>query len=57
MTDAWRRGQALSVHGCVYGLHDGLLRDLGLTVQGEAMLREGYAQAIESIAQRYADGT
>jgi len=57
VTDAWRRGQALSVHGCVYGLHDGLLRDLGLTVQGEAMLREGYAQAIESIAQRYADGT
>ena len=57
VTDAWRRGQALSVHGCVYGLHDGLLLYLGLTVQGDAMLREGYAQAIESIAQRYADGT
>jgi carbonic anhydrase len=26
--DAWRRGQALSVHGWVYGLDDGLLRDL-----------------------------
>jgi carbonic anhydrase len=27
--DAWRRGQPLSVHGWVYGLEDGLLRDLG----------------------------
>jgi carbonic anhydrase len=27
--DAWRRGQPLSVHGWVYGLDDGLLRDLG----------------------------
>ncbi len=26
--DAWSRGQALTVHGVVYGLEDGLLRDL-----------------------------
>ena len=30
--DAWARGQALAVHGWVYDLHDGLLRDLGLGV-------------------------
>jgi carbonic anhydrase len=30
--DAWERGQQLSIHGWVYGLHDGLLRDLGMTV-------------------------
>jgi carbonic anhydrase len=30
--DAWERGQQLSVHGWIYGLHDGLLRDLGITV-------------------------
>jgi carbonic anhydrase len=57
VTDAWRRGQGLSVHGCVYGLHDGLLRDLGLTVHSETTLRDGYAQSIASITQRYADGT
>jgi F420 biosynthesis protein FbiB-like protein len=28
---AWRRGQALSVHGWIYGVHDGLLRDLGIS--------------------------
>ncbi|MFL6256071.1 MAG: carbonate dehydratase [Pyrinomonadaceae bacterium] len=30
--DAWERGQELSVHGWVYALEDGLLRDLGLCV-------------------------
>jgi carbonic anhydrase len=29
--DAWRRGQALTLHGWIYGLEDGLLRDLGVT--------------------------
>jgi carbonic anhydrase len=31
--DAWSRGQKLSVHGVIYGLQDGLLRDLGITVR------------------------
>ena len=30
--DAWDRGQELTVHGWIYDLHDGLLRDLGVTV-------------------------
>jgi carbonic anhydrase len=30
--DAWARGQALAVHGWIYDLRDGLLRDLGLGV-------------------------
>ncbi|MES2935626.1 MAG: carbonate dehydratase [Pseudomonadota bacterium] len=30
--DAWERGQDLTVHGWIYGLHDGLLRDLGMTI-------------------------
>jgi carbonic anhydrase len=32
--DAWARGQALAVHGLVYRLTDGLLRDLDVTVAG-----------------------
>ncbi len=32
--DAWRRGRALSVRGWVYGLADGLLKDLGLCLEG-----------------------
>ena len=32
--DAWARGQALTVHGWIYGLRDGLLRDLGVWIDG-----------------------
>ncbi|HMM54052.1 MAG TPA: carbonate dehydratase [Candidatus Desulfobacillus sp.] len=31
--DAWERGQRLAVHGWIYGLSDGRLRDLGMTVE------------------------
>ena len=30
--DAWSRNQAVAVHGWVYGLRDGLLRDLGMVI-------------------------
>ncbi|HEV2179821.1 MAG TPA: carbonate dehydratase, partial [Gemmatimonadaceae bacterium] len=36
--DAWARGQSVSVHGWVYGLEDGLLRDLGLCIAAESEL-------------------
>ena len=29
---AWQRGQELVVHGWIYGLQDGLLRDLGVSI-------------------------
>jgi len=32
--DAWARGQQLSVHGWIYGLEDGLLRDMNCTRKG-----------------------
>jgi carbonic anhydrase len=32
--EAWERGQELTIHSWVYGLQDGLLRDLGVTVSG-----------------------
>jgi carbonic anhydrase len=30
--NAWQRGQELAVHGWIYGLQDGLLRDLAITI-------------------------
>ena len=32
---AWQRGQPLVIHGWIYDLRDGLLRDLGVTVDGQ----------------------
>lgn len=34
--DAWSRGQPLTVHGLIYGLEDGLLRDLEVACSGPA---------------------
>lgn len=39
---AWQRGQMLAVHGWIYGLHDGLLRDLELTIQANDHIPELY---------------
>ena len=36
VSDAWRRGQALAIHGWIYDVADGLLRDLDLTLSGTA---------------------
>jgi carbonic anhydrase len=36
--EAWSRGQVLAVHGWIYGLDDGLLRDLGMCAANEAEL-------------------
>lgn len=38
--DAWRRGQALSVHGWVYTLGTGLVTDMGVTISGPDDLSE-----------------
>lgn len=50
LQDAWGRGQHISVHGWVYGVHDGLLQDLHITVSGLEGLEALYAAAIEAIS-------
>ncbi len=50
--DAWQRGQTLSVHGFVYSIHDGLLRDLGVSISGDDELGSRYQQALASLTQR-----
>jgi carbonic anhydrase len=52
--DAWVRGQTVVVHGWVYGLHNGLLNDLAMTVCGPAEVEEAYAAALAGIHARYA---
>lgn len=44
--DAWDRGQSLSVHGWVYGLRDGLLRDLGVRIDAAGEIIERQRAAI-----------
>ncbi len=47
--DAWDRGQALAVHGWVYGLKDGLARDLGVTMTRFADVLPVYEGALAAL--------
>jgi carbonic anhydrase len=47
--DAWARGQELHVHGWVYGLQDGLLRDLSTTVADPREALAAYKSALAGL--------
>ena len=50
--DAWERGQPLTIHSWVYGVHDGLLRDLGITVSSF----DEIAPKLDRVLSGYLDG-
>jgi carbonic anhydrase len=45
--DAWARGQAVTVHGVVYDLRDGILRDIGIGASSTAELERRYAAVVQ----------
>jgi carbonic anhydrase len=49
VADAWKRGQPLSVHGWIYGLRDGLLRDLGVTISRSADVADACRAALAQL--------
>ena len=51
--DAWARGQELTVHGWIYGIADGLLKDLGVNITHIQEMRLKYHAAVEEINKRY----
>ena len=51
--DAWQRGQRVVVHGWVYGLHNGLLNDLRLTVNRAEEVQASHASALIALQSRY----
>ena len=53
VTDAWQRGQSVVVHGWVYGLDDGLLQDMRMTVSNSDEMASAYARALEALHQRW----
>ncbi|MFC7300124.1 carbonate dehydratase [Cognatiluteimonas weifangensis] len=55
--DAWARGQDLAIHGWVYSLADGLVRDLGMDVYAPDALTPVYAQALQQLRERHGIAT
>jgi carbonic anhydrase len=48
--DAWERGQQLSIHGWIYRLEDGLIRDLKMLATDTAGLDRAYREAIAAVS-------
>ena len=44
--NAWSRGQELAVHGWIYGIGDGLLRDLNICITNQSELSKAYDDAM-----------
>jgi carbonic anhydrase len=52
MTDAWAKGQKITVHGWAYGVHDGLLHDLHMSVDGSDAIEPAHRAAVEAVVAR-----
>ncbi|MGM3175954.1 carbonate dehydratase [Dickeya lacustris] len=49
MQSAWKRGQKVTIHGWVYGIQDGRLRDLEVTATSRETLEQRYRRAVSSL--------
>src|ERR1051325_5641821 len=49
--DAWQRGQELTVHSWIYGLHDGIIRDLGMAVGSWKEVEKAHRKAVSSLGK------
>ncbi|MDP2451905.1 MAG: carbonate dehydratase [Polaromonas sp.] len=49
MVDAWAKGQKVSIHGWAFGVHDGLLQDLKMTISDPADLDTLYRLAVDRV--------
>ncbi|AUX74533.1 carbonate dehydratase [Erwinia pyrifoliae] len=49
MQSAWKRGQNVNIHGWVYGIQDGYLRDLEVTATNREILEQRYRQGIANL--------
>lgn len=54
--DAWTRKQALTLHGWIYGIEDGLLRNLNLDLSSESDTRSVTSKAFAAIDVREGEG-
>lgn len=48
--EAWDRGQNLTVHGWIYGLNDGIVRDLNMSISAHDQAHSCYQAALEQLS-------
>ena len=49
MVDAWAKGQKVTIHGWAFGVHDGLLQDLHMSVTSTDSIEPLYRAAVEGV--------
>ena len=49
MVDAWAKGQQVTIHGWAFGVHDGLLKDLRMSVTSTDSIEPLYRAAVEGV--------
>ena len=49
MVDAWAKGQKVTIHGWAFGVHDGLLQDLHMSVSSTDSIEPLYRAAVEGV--------
>jgi carbonic anhydrase len=57
MQDAWTRGQNVSIHGWVYGLKDGLIKNLDVTMSKAEEVVNVFSSAIKRYPRAEANNT
>jgi carbonic anhydrase len=53
MVDAWAKGQNVTVHGWAFGVHDGLLQNLNMTVTSTESIETKYRAAVEAVVAKH----
>lgn len=53
LQEAWARGQEVKIHGVIYGVHDGLIRELLMDIDSNPALEEKHAAAIANTLEHY----
>jgi carbonic anhydrase len=53
MVDAWAKGQKVRIHGWAFGVHDGLLQDLGVTIDSTEGIAPAYQRAVEGVVAKW----
>ncbi len=53
MVDAWAKNQKVTLHGWAFGVHDGLLQDLQMTVNSADSVEPVYRAAVEGVIAKW----
>lgn len=53
MVDAWAKSQKVTIHGWAFGVHDGLLQDLHMTVASADSIEPTYRAAVEGVIAKW----